>query len=185
MDSSILQGQGCFSRQQRFFKIQFVSRNPIPSVNSTAERTVPFSSLTLPLHGWASILFLASASKPFTSFSNSSLASCRKKSANGIMSSLHSHNGGMCRVYSFNRWYKSARKRFSAMAVSKFSLVAAMMRTSAFLSLLPPVGLYRLASSARSSICCTSSDRLPISSRNNVPPAASSQKPCFLRVSSR
>ena len=69
--------------------------------------------------------------------------------------------------------------------VSKFSLVAAMMRTSAFLSLLPPVGLYRLASSARSSICCTSSDRLPISSRNNVPPAASSQKPCFLRVSSR
>ena len=54
------------------------------------------------------------------------------------------------------------------------------MRTSACLSLLPPVGLYRLASNARSSICCTSGGRLPISSRNNVPPAASSQNPCFL-----
>ena len=66
------------------------------------------------------------------------------------------------------------------MAVSKSSLVAAMMRTSAFLSLLPPVGLYRLASKARSSICCTSNGRLPISSRNNVPPAASSQTPNLL-----
>ena len=66
------------------------------------------------------------------------------------------------------------------MATCKFSLVAAMMRTSARLSLLPPVGLYILDSNARSSICCTSMGRLPISSRNNVPQAASSQKPCFL-----
>lgn len=61
---------------------------------------------------------------PFICFSNSSLASLKKKSANGRMSSLHSRNGGMCRAYSFSRWYRSARKRFSAMAVGKSSLVA-------------------------------------------------------------
>ena len=66
------------------------------------------------------------------------------------------------------------------MAVCKSSLVAAMMRTSAALSLVLPNGLKRLDSNARSSICCTSNDRLPISSRNNVPPFASSQTPCLL-----
>ena len=40
--------------------------------------------------------------------------------------------------------------------------------------------LNSLASNTRSSICCTSGGRLPISSRNNVTPAASSQKLCFL-----
>ena len=115
-----LQGKGCFARQQWFFKIQFVSRYHIPvgeqhrravitspSVNSTAERTVPFSSLTLPLHGWTSIRFLASASKPFTCLPNSLLASSRKKSASGMMSSRHSRSGGMCNVYSLIRWNKS------------------------------------------------------------------------------
>lgn len=74
-----------------------------PSVNSTAERTVPFSSLTLPPHGWASIRFLASASKPFTYLPNSLFASSRKNSASGMMSSRHSRNGGMCNVYSLIR----------------------------------------------------------------------------------
>lgn len=78
-----------------------------PSVNSTAERTVPFSSLTLPLHGWTSIRLLASALKPFTRLPNSPLASSRKNSAKGMMFSWHSGSGGMCSVYSLIRWYKS------------------------------------------------------------------------------
>lgn len=74
-----------------------------PSVNSTAERTIPFSSLTFPVHVWASISFLASASKPFTCLSNSLLARFRKKIANGIMSSRHLRSGGRTSVYSFSR----------------------------------------------------------------------------------
>ena len=49
-----------------------------PLVNSTAERIVPFSSLTLPTHVWTNIRFLASESKPFTCVLNSLLASSRK-----------------------------------------------------------------------------------------------------------
>lgn len=96
------------------------------------------------------------------------------------MSSLHSRNGGMCRAYSFSRWYRSARKRFSAMAVGKSSLVAFCDTHVGFLV---PVAVhictfYIPRHGAASAVPL--SEALPISSRNSVPPSVSSPKPCFL-----
>ena len=49
-------------------------------------------------------------------------------------------SGGTFTVYSLNRKYRSRRKRLSDMASSRFSFVAVMMRTLAFLSFVPPTG---------------------------------------------
>ena len=98
------------------------------------------------------------------------------------MSSRQSCNVGTVIVKSCNRYSRSFRKRFSATAPCKSSLVAAMMRTSIRLSCLPPTGRYLRSSIARNSICCISTGRFSTSSRNNVPPRASWKYPGFSSV---
>ena len=56
------------------------------------------------------------------------------------MSSFRSRSGGICTVNSSRRWNRSPRNLFSRIASSRFSFVAAMIRTSTAVSLTLPTG---------------------------------------------
>ena len=102
-----LQGQGCFSRQQRFFKIQFVSRYRIPvgEQHRRAYRTFQFPHIAAPRMDEHPLSCFRI--KAFHLFAELLVGKLRKNSAKGMMFSWHSGSGGMCSVYSLIRWYKS------------------------------------------------------------------------------
>ena len=64
-------------------------------------------------------------------------------------------------------------------------LVAAMMRTSASTTRVDPSGVKRRSCRKRSSFDCSSSGMSPISSRNSVPPSASSTRPILRALRGR
>ncbi len=57
--------------------------------------------------------------------------------------------------------------------------MAETMRTDTWMSFTPPTRLNVMRSSTRSSLTCSWTGISPISSRNSVPPLASSSSPCF------
>ena len=60
----------------------------------------------------------------------------------------------------------------------RFSLVAATMRTSTLIGLDAPIRVISPYSTARNSRSCAGDDKVANSSRNKVPPSASSKRPC-------
>src|SRR5205823_101027 len=70
-----------------------------------------------------------------------------------------------------------SRNRPSATACSRSRFVAAISRTSAVSVTVPPTRSYCRSCSTRSSFACRPGISSPISSRNSVPPAASSKRP--------
>jgi len=102
-----LQGQGCFSRQQRFFKIQFVSRYRIPvgEQHRRAYSSFQFPHIAAPRMDEHPLSCFRI--KAFHLFAELLVGKLRKNSAKGMMFSWHSGSGGMCSVYSLIRWYKS------------------------------------------------------------------------------
>ena len=80
-------------------------------------------------------------------------------------------------MITLKRWYRSSRNRPALISSFRFLLVAAMTRTSTGMSFSPPTRMILFSCNALSTLACA--DRLisPISSRNNVPPEASSKSP--------
>ena len=75
-----------------------------------------------------------------------------------------------------------AERSPSAIAFSRSLLVAAISRTSARIVCVPPSRSNSRSCSTRSSLTCVARLSSPISSRNSVPPSASSKRPFFERV---
>jgi len=90
------------------------------------------------------------------------------------MSAFRSRSGGMAISMTFSRKYRSPRNVPCATASLRSSLVAAMMRTSTGVGLVSPMRTISICCNARSSLACISRGRLLTSSRNSVPPLASS-----------
>ena len=79
---------------------------------------------------------------------------------------------------------RSSRKAFSATALSRSRLVAAITRTSMGISSVPPTGRTVRSCSTRSSLTCMASVISLISSRKIVPPSATSNKPALVLIGS-
>ena len=112
----------------------------LPPAIRRARRTVFLSSRMLPGQEYCLRAASASRSKPCTRFWCSSERCARRKRANGRMSSGHSESVGTRMVNSFSRWNRSSRKRPSAMALSRSSLVADIRRMSKPRSRVEPTG---------------------------------------------
>ena len=93
------------------------------------------------------------------------------------MSSRRSRSGGMCTSMVFSRNSRSWRKRPAATSASTSALVAEISRTSALRVRDDPSCSNSPVSSTRSSFCCWPIGTFAISSRNSVPPSASSNRP--------
>lgn len=144
---------------------------------NTARLILFCNSLILPDQECESNNRSASAVKPVLSRCSSAENFSRKKLASGKISSGHSASEG-CRISnSPRRWYKSSRKRPSAIAFPISSLVAATIRTSATRSTLEPTGINVPSCNTRSNEDCISYGNVPISSRKSVPPLAASKQP--------
>ena len=98
------------------------------------------------------------------------------------MSSRRSRSGGTRNGITFRRKNRSSRKAPLRISSSRFLLVAAMTRTSTVTEAMPPTGSTFCSCSARRTLAWVFRVMSPISSRNSVPPSASSNLP-FLAVS--
>ncbi len=101
---------------------------------------------------------------------------CRTKSG---ISSRRWRSGGTSMGKTARRKYKSGRKRCSCMACRRSRFVAAITRTSTFVSVWEPSRQNTPSWSTRSSFDCSSRGSSPISSRKIVPPSATSKRPNF------
>ena len=96
------------------------------------------------------------------------------------MSSMRSRSGGIRIASAPRRAARSARKPEPPDCVGgAVRLVAARMRASMRRARVPPTGISRRSCVNRSSFVCSSGAMSPISSRNSVPPSASSMMPAF------
>ena len=119
----------------------------------------------------------ASAVKSLTGLAFSSANSRRKLSANIGMSEARSRSGGAQSSTTPKRKKRSSRNSPLPTISLRFLFVAATMRTSAISVLLPPTRSKVRSPRNRSSLTCVVSSISPISSRNNVPPSACSNRP--------
>ena len=86
-------------------------------------------------------------------------------------------SGGTRMTSKLSRSYRSRRNLPSAIAVSRSALVAAMIRASTWISSEPPTRVSVPYSTTRRIFCWNGRDMWAISSRNIVPPLASSNLP--------
>ena len=93
------------------------------------------------------------------------------------MSSLRSRRAGKRISTVLTRYSKSCLNLPSVTACSRFSLVAQIKRISISMTFEPPTGVICLFCSAASSLTCWLSGKLPSSSKNKLPPWASSNRP--------
>ena len=93
------------------------------------------------------------------------------------MSSGLSERGGTAISITFIRKKRSSRKRPALTSERRSTFVARSTRTSTERVSLEPTRSNSCCSSTRSSLRCPGKDRVPISSRNNVPPFAASKRP--------
>ena len=77
----------------------------------------------------------------------------------------------------FSRYHRSCRKRPSSMSLDRSRLVAAMTRTLTGSGRPPPTGVTADTDNTRSRAICCWTGISPISSRNSVPPSASTNRP--------
>ena len=96
--------------------------------------------------------------------------------SNGISSLLSLSEGTRIRITA-KRWYKSSRKRPSAISFFKSLLVAAITRTSTLISLSLPTRVILFSCKARNTLACAERLISPISSKKIVPLLAASNLP--------
>ena len=94
----------------------------------------------------------------------------------GISSLLSFKEGTLIRITA-KRWYKSSRKRPSAISFFKSLFVAAMTRTSTLMSLSAPTRVITFSCKARNTLAWAERLMSPISSKKIVPLSATSNLP--------
>lgn len=136
--SSVRPGvSSCLNVRFRFRSVAVIQS---PPASSRARRTVFLISRIFPGQGYCLRAASASRSNPRTRLWCSSERWPKRKRASGRMSSGHSESVGTRMVNSFSRWNRSSRKRPSAMALSRSSLVVDISRMSKPRSRVEPTG---------------------------------------------
>ncbi len=141
-------------------------------------RSITFrSSRTLPGQRYVRSRVAAPGSSRFGRRPYSRANSTMKCSASSGMSASRSRSGGTKIGMTLRRKYRSSRNRPARISVGRSLFVAAMTRTSTFTLDVPPTGSTICSCSARSTLAWVFTLMSPISSRNSVPPSASSNLP--------
>ncbi len=135
------------------------------------------NSRTLPGQEWASIAAMAEGANPGKSMRISIAMRRAKWSARSEASPLRARRGGRVITSNASRSRRSARKPPLRTRDGRSTFVAATTRTSVVSTFSPPSLWYWPYSTTRSSFSCTRLDAVAISSRNKVPPSASSNRP--------